>query len=400
MNRRHVAMFLLLAPLAAGGSRAADESTFDPAAATNAFGVDLYRQLHAEGSNLFFSPASIAGALSMTSLGARGATADEMDRVLHLSGDDAGVAAAFGDLMTTLTAANDHATLNVANRLYGQHDFGFSPAFLGLLKRHYGAGLEEVDFRTDPDAARRNINTWVEQQTAQKIRNLLVPGALHAGTRLVLVNAIHFLGTWQQPFAVDATTDAPFHRERGGDVTAPFMHVTGRFGYAEDGDVQILALPYKGGALEMVLILPAEGTSLSSVEAGLDAGKFAGWLAAPAPARVAVGLPRLHLETAFDLAGTLAALGMPTAFTAAADFSGLTTSGAPLNIDKVVHKAYLDVDEKGTEAAAATAVTMEVTSARPVEKLKVFTADRPFILAIRHQASGAVLFLGRVADPS
>ncbi|MBK7771028.1 MAG: hypothetical protein IPI48_11085 [bacterium] len=191
-----------------------------------------------------------------------------------------------------------------------------------------------------------------------------------------------------------------FHRERGGDVTAPFMHVTGRFGYAEDGDVQILALPYKGGALEMVLILPAEGTSLSSVEAGLDAGKFAGWLAAPAPARVAVGLPRLHLETAFDLAGTLAALGMPTAFTAAADFSGLTTGGEPLNIDKVVHKAYLDVDEKGTEAAAATAVTMEVTSARPVEQLKVFTADRPFILAIRHRASGAVLFLGRVADPS
>ncbi|MBK7189994.1 MAG: hypothetical protein IPH86_15325 [bacterium] len=178
------------------------------------------------------------------------------------------------------------------------------------------------------------------------------------------------------------------------------MHVTGRFGYAEDGDVQILALPYKGGALEMVLILPAEGTSLSSVEAGLDAGKFAGWLAAPAPARVAVGLPRLHLETAFDLAGTLAALGMPTAFTAAADFSGLTTSGEPLNIDKVVHKAYLDVDEKGAEAAAATAVTMEVTSARPVEQLKVFTADRPFILAIRHRDSGAVLFLGRVADPS
>ncbi|MBK7771935.1 MAG: hypothetical protein IPI48_15815 [bacterium] len=138
MNRRHVAMFLLLAPLAAGGSRAAGESSFDPAAATNAFGVDLYRQLHAEGSNLFFSPASIAGALSMTSIGARGVTADEMDRVLHLSGDDAGVAAAFGDLMTTLTAANDHATLNVANRLYGQHDFGFSPAFLALLDQHQG----------------------------------------------------------------------------------------------------------------------------------------------------------------------------------------------------------------------------------------------------------------------
>ncbi len=399
MNRRNVAMFLLLAPLAAGGSRAAD-SGFDAAVATNAFSVDLYQQLRAEGTNLFFSPASIASALSMTSIGARGTTAAEMDRVLYLSGDDAKVAAAFGGLMTTLTAANAHSTLNVANRLYGQRDVGFAPEFLALLERHYGAGLERVDFRTDPDAARRNINTWVEEQTAQKIRGLMAPGAVHDRTRLVLVNAIHFLGTWQQPFAVDATADAPFHRERGGDVSAPFMHVTGRFGYAEDGDVQILALPYKGGALEMVLILPAEGTPLSSIEADLDAEKFAGWLAAPAPARVAVGLPRLHLETAFDLAGTLAALGMPTAFTRAADFSGLTTNGEPLNIDKVVHKAYLDVDEKGTEAAAATAVTVGVTSARPVEQLKVFTADRPFILAIRHQASGAVLFLGRVADPS
>lgn len=399
MLNRILGCSLLLLLLSAGGSRAAGEG-FDPASATNAFGLDLYRQLHAEGENLFFSPASIAYALSMTGAGARGLTADEMDRVLHLPADDARVAAGFGGLMTALTAANEHATLNLANRLYGQRGLGFSPEYLALLDRHYGAGLEQIDFRADPAAARRTINAWVEEQTANKILNLLAPGSLDGGTRLVLVNAIHFLGTWQEPFPVEATADAPFHRERGGEVSVPFMHVTGRFGYAEKNGVQILALPYQGGALEMVLVLPAAGTPLAAVEARLDAGVLAGWLAAPTPASVAVGLPRLHLETKFDLAGTLQAMGMPTAFTPAADFSGLTTGGNALAIDEVVHKAYLDVDEKGTEAAAATGVVMRVTSARPVEEPKVFTADRPFILVIRHRASGAVLFMGRVADPS
>jgi len=399
MNQKILGLSLLLLILSAGGCRAAGEG-LDPATATNAFGLDLYQRLRAEGENLFFSPASITYALSMTGIGARGGTAAEMDGVLHLPADDDLVAAGFGGLMTALTAANEHATLNLANRLYGQRGFGFAPAYLALLERHYGAGLAQLDFRADPEAARLVINAWVEDQTAQKIRNLLPSGSLDDRTRLVLVNAIHFLGTWQEPFPVDATADAPFHRERGGDVAVPFMHVTGRFGYAEMDDVQILALPYKGDALEMVLVLPEAGTSLTAVESRLDAGVLAGWLASPAPARVAVGLPRLHLETSFDLATTLGAMGMPTAFTREADFSGMTTGGEALLIDKVVHKAYLDVDEKGTEAAAATGIVMIVTSARPVEELKVFTADRPFVLAIRHKASGAILFMGRVADPS
>jgi serpin B len=400
MTPRIAALSLLFLLLNAGSGRAADEG-FNPAAATNAFGLDLYRQLRTEGENLFFSPASLAYALSMTGVGARGQTADEMDRVLHLPGDDAQVAAGFGGLMTSLTAANKQVTLSLANRLYGQRGFGFSPEYLALLDRHYGAGLEQLDFGADPETARRTINAWVEEQTAQKIRDLLAPGLLNAETCLVLVNAIHFLGAWQEPFSVEATADALFHRERGGDVTVPFMHLTDRFGYAEAGGVQILALPYMGGALEMVLALPAAGGSLAAVEAGLDADTLAGWMAALAPTQVTVDLPRLHLETKFDLAGTLAAMGMPTAFAQTADFSGMTTAGVALRISQVVHKAYLDVDEKGTEAAAATAVVMLRESAfQPGDESKVFTADRPFMLVIRHRTSGAVLFLGRVADPS
>lgn len=402
MTPRIAALSLLFLLLNVGSGRAAEEG-FDPVAATNAFGLDLYRQLRTEGENLFFSPASVAYALSMTSIGARGQTADEMDRVLHLSEDDAQVAAGFGGLMTTLTAANKQVTLNLANRLYGQRGIGFSPEYLALLDRHYGAGLEQLDFGADPEAARRTINAWVEAQTAHKIQDLLAPGLLNAETCLVLVNAIHFLGVWQEPFPVKATADAPFHSEGGGgDVTVPFMHLTDRFGYAEAGGVQILALPYRGDALEMVLALPAVGASLAAVEAGLDADTLAGWMAALAPAQVAVDLPRLHLETAFDLAGMLAAMGMPTAFAPTADFSGMVMGSAALGISQVVHKAYLDVDEKGTEAAATTAVVVMLgaTEVGLEDKLKVFTADRPFVLVIRHRVSGAVLFLGRVADPS
>lgn len=390
---------LLLALLPTASPAAAADAPFTPAASGNAFGLDLYTSLRAEGQNLFFSPASIAYALAMTGLGARGATAAEMDAVLHLPADDAVVAAGFGALMGEVAKEGGPVTINLANRLYGQRGTPFAPDFLALLERHFGAGLERVDYRHDPEAARRLINTWVEEQTAQKIRDLLAPGSVNADTRLTLVNAVYFLGAWARPFPKEATADAPFHREQGGDVTVPFMHMTGRFGYLEQDGVQIVSLPYRGNTMEMVVILPAAGTPLPTIEAQLDADRLATWLAAPAPAKVVVTLPRLHLETSFDLATALAALGMPTAFTRSADFSGMTTDGTPLLISRVVHKAYLDVDEEGTEAAAATAIMAEVTSAMRPEPPKEFRADRPFILAIRHKASGAILFLGRVADP-
>lgn len=393
-----LAAILLLAVLPAVAPAA--DTPFAPAAAGNAFGLDLYGNLRADGENLFFSPASIAYALAMTGLGARGGTAAEMDGVLHLPADDAVVAAGFGALMSDLARGDGAVTVNLANRLYGQRGTPFAPAYLALLERHFGAALEQVDYRNDSEAARRLINGWVEEQTAQKIRDLLAPGTVTSTTELVLVNAVYFLGKWVEPFPKHATVDAPFHRERGGDVTTKFMHKTGRFGYAELDGVQIATLPYRGDSMEMVVILPAEGTTLAKAEAQLDAGRLAAWLAAPAPTQVAVTLPRLHLETSFDLGGALAKLGMPTAFSGDADFTGMTTDATPLFISKVLHKAYLDVDEEGTEAAAATAVIMERASIMAPGQVKTFRADRPFILAIRHKASGAILFLGRVADPS
>lgn len=399
MRSAFVAVTLLALLLAAAPASAA-EAPFAPAAAGNAFGLDLYTSLRTDGQNLFFSPASIAYALAMTSLGARGGTAAEMDGVLHLPADDAAVAAGFGALMADMAKAGGPVTINLANRLYGERTTPFAPDYLALLERHFGAALEQVDYRNDPEAARRLINTWVEDRTAQKIRDLLAPGSVNADTRLTLVNAVYFLGAWARPFPKEATADAPFHREQGGDVTVPFMHLTGRFGYLEQDGVQIVSLPYRGNTMEMVVILPAAGTPLPTIEAQLDADRLATWLTAPMPTKVAITLPRLHLETSFDLAKALAALGMPTAFTHRADFSGMTTDGTPLLISRVVHKAYLDVDEEGTEAAAATAVMMEATSAMRPEQPKDFRADRPFILAIRHKASGAILFLGRVADPA
>ena len=389
---------LALLPLLLSPCAEASGGDTDAAAAGNAFAVDLYARLGGGDGNLFFSPASIACALAMTRTGARGATAAEMDRVLHFAPGDPQLAASFGRLMSMLTADQEQAVLRLANRLYGQTGFGFRPEFLGDLRTHFGADLEQLDFKTDPESARGVINAWVEEQTEDKILDLLGAGALTPDTRLVLVNAVYFLGTWQKPFPVDATVDRPFHRSAGGDVDVPFMHVTGRFGYAEADRVQVLSLPYKGGGLDMVLVLPAAGTPLADIEDDLDAAMFAGWLAAPQATEVQVALPRLHLETSFDLAVTLRAMGMGLAFSGSADFTGMAAAGG-LAIDEVVHKAFLEVDEKGTEAAAATAVIMKTTSVSP-QRPRVFTADRPFVLAIRHRETGAVLFLGRVADPS
>jgi len=369
----------------------------------NALGLDLYRILATErGGNLFISPYSIMLALAMTYAGARGQTAQEMAEVLHFSLPDEQLHPAMNALDLALHVGEDREMdsydppiFRSANALWGQKGLGFQDAFLETLAINYGAGMRVLDF-SRPEDARGTINDWVAEQTEDRIKDLIPPGLLSELTRLVLTNAVYFKAQWQNPFMVDATEDGPFHRLDGSAVAVPMMQQTENLGYyAEDG-LQVVELPYAGGTHSMLIMLPEEG-GLEDLAASLDEARLRSLVDQLERQSVALTLPRFEYEAEFALGDTLAAMGMPTAFGPEADFSGMTTE-AGLFISEVVHKAWVAVDEKGTEAAAATAVIM-VESAMPMEPVEV-TVDRPFLFAIRHRDTGALLFLGQVVDPS
>jgi serpin B len=397
------------------------------------FAWNLYRQTVDTDGNLFFSPYSVASALGMTLLGARGVTEREMQQVLFGGADHH---AELGRLTRQLTTAGEQAPdaqpdgprpdsgpgapgsvgprgqpdadippyeLTVANALWLQDGFALRREFLDASERHYGARPFTVDYRAQPEAARQRINTWVSEQTRQRIVDLLAPGSVHALTRLILTNAIYFKSGWQSPFIEGATQPAPFHRRDGSTVQAPLMRQTSRLAYRELDDAQVLRLPYRGGELAMLVVLPRTADGLAALESSLTPETLLALIAGEGATmrRVEVHLPRFRVEHTLDLGPHLAVLGMPSAFVASqADFSGMT-GGRDLMIDAVVHKAFVEVDEEGTEAAAATAVTMMPTSMPgPQDEPIVFKADRPFLFAIVHQTSRAILFLGRVTDPS
>lgn len=384
-------LHLLLIALLAAPAATAEES---PARIDNRFGCQLYGKLRAQDGNVFCSPLSVRTALAMTWAGARGRTADEMAAALHLAGKQDSHAA-LGALMADLssTGGPQRHELAVANALWGQQGEPFLEAYLSLVERHYAAGFRRTDFRNAPDAARRTINDWVSQRTRQRIRDLLQPGVLTPNTSLVLTNAIYFKGTWERPFSAKATVDRPFRLEGQRSIRVPTMHQVARFGYAEDQGVQALELAYRGGRIALVVLLPE---SLSSFEKELDASRIRALTDRLADEQVAVFLPRFRVTSSFSLAETLAGMGMPTAFTGRADFSGMNGKGG-LFISAVEHKAFVAVDEAGTEAAAATGVVMK-RGGLP-EGTKLFRADRPFLFLIRDRKTDCLLFLGRVVDP-
>jgi serpin B len=387
-----VPVLLLAAGPAAGGA----DAPAGMADAINAFSVDIYRALDDEEGNLFLSPASISYALGMTRVGARGGTGAEMDRVLHLPADRATANAGYDTLRRALDGADRPWTLRLANRLYGQRGLPFRQPFLDTVARRFGGGFEAVDYRADAEGARTAINAWVSEQTADRIPELLNRGTVGRETRLVLVNAIYFLADWQRTFRAEDTADLPFHLPGGGKATVPLMKQEAHFSYAAPAGLQVLTMPYEGEGLEMVVLLPAQDLGLAGLERQLTAANLAAWLEAGTRRNVRVFLPRFEFTARFRLRDTLGGMGMPAAFSDHADFSGMVDGGG-LAIDDVVHKAYVRVDEKGTEAAAATGVIMRTTSvAAPPE---IFRADRPFLFLIRHRESGAVLFMGRVVDP-
>jgi serpin B len=362
----------------------------------NQFALELYGRLRGQQGNLFFSPYSISTALAMTYGGARGQTAEQMAATLHFTLPPERLHPAMVTLIRAVNGAGKQrgCQLRTANALWGQKGHPFRPEFLALTQDNYGAGLREVDFAGAAEPARRTINAWVEKETGDKIKDLIRPGVLAGDTRLVLTNAIYFKGDWASQFKKDRTREEPFHVSADKTVPMPLMHQGGRFKHFDGGNFQALELPYAGKDLAMVVLLPRKVYGLADFEKTLTADNLAGWLDKLREHEVEVALPRFRMTGEFLLNKTLFEMGMPSAFTRAADFSGMD-GRKDLFLSKVIHKAFVDVNEAGTEAAAATAVVGE----EQAERVKsVFRADHPFAFLIRDTRSGSILFLGRLTN--
>jgi serpin B len=375
--------------------------------ATNRLGLALYATLRERPGNFAISPASVELAMAMTAIGARAETAAEMERVLGLDSARPHDAAASLLRRWNDPEAPGDLELRVINRLFGEQTFRFEQDFLYRARTSYAAPLESVDFRTDADGARQRVNGWVSEQTAERIRELLPPGSVDATTPLVLVNAVYLLAKWAQPFDPTATRDAPFHTAADATVQAPFMNRTGPMRYAEDDAVHVVELPYRGGRLAMLVVVPKTRDGLRAVESTLDVGVLRRWTDGLRDRPVALALPKLTIDppAPMELADALADLGMPRAFDRArADFSGMAaplTDEDRLFIARVFHQAFVRFDEEGTEAAAATAVVMGPAGAPPPPDPPVAVrADRPFLFLIRDIDNGAALFFGRCVAPT
>jgi serpin B len=371
----------------------------------SAFAFELYEALKGKEGNLFYSPYSISLALAMTYAGARGETAQQMADTLHFMLEQDKLHPAFNWLDTELASRGEGAQgkdgegfrLNIVNAIWGQKDYEFLPTFLDVLAENYGAGLRLLDFITESENSRVTINDWVSDQTEGRIKNLIPPGAIDALTRLVLTNAIYFNAAWEHPFNEKMTADGSFYLLDGGQVTVPMMKQTESFGYTEGEGYQAVELPYDGNELSMVILLPEAG-QFEAFEEGLQSQQVSDIMSGLQSTEVALTVPKFEFDSDFSLKDTLAEMGMPIAFSGGADFSGMT--GNPeLAISDVLHKAFVSVDEAGTEAAAATAVIMRLTAV-PGESSVNVTIDHPFIFLIRDIETGAILFVGRVLNPA
>jgi len=385
----------------------------------NQFSLALYGKLRQTDGNLFFSPYSISTALAMTYAGAEGRTARQMAETLGFP-TSAGVleeieaegepmtpeefAQAFGEIVRGLNAQGQAGSfeLEVANALWGQAGYPFRPEFIQRVESHYGGKLQEMDFVRAAEQARQTINGWVAQETNEKIKDLLGRGTVGPMTRLVLTNAIYFKGRWAAPFEERQTRPEPFALLDGGTVQAPMMNQKAEFRYAQvganhDSPLQVLELPYVDQGLSMIILLPKATDGIEGLEARLNRETLTAWLDPLRRCEVKVTIPKFKLTSKFDLRKVLTGMGMTDAFSEAADFSGMTER-RELFLSAVVHQAYVDVNEEGTEAAAATGAVISLTSMR-VDETPVFRADHPFIFLIRDNASGSILFLGRVMNP-
>ena len=365
----------------------------------NQFGIACYRQLNGGRDNLIFSPFSISSALSMTLAGARGNTAAEIAAVLHQNYPDAQYPAALmalADQLSKRANGGGNQFLN-ANALWVQRGFALEPDFQRTLETTYAAPLSPVDFERSLEQSRTAINSWTDEHTKGKIHELFARGSIDRSTRLILTSAVYFFGKWERPFSSKATSPAAFKLGQGGTMQTPFMHQTASFGYAETGDLQILEMRYAGTGVAWDVLLPKTDNGLSNLEDALTPENLAAWLGGLSTRKVEVAIPKFRAEAGFSLREALAHLGMPSAF-GAADFSGID-GRRDLALADVVHKAFVDVSEEGTEAAAATGSIAVLVSAVTPEHT-VFRADHPFVFLIRDTDTGLILFAGRLMNPS
>ena len=400
--KKTLAVFAVFA-LLAGSCPASDVE--DLATDNTRFALKLYRELNDGSGNLFFSPYSISTAMAMTWGGARGETASQMAGALEftLKPDKEGgplgrerLHIAFGELQRSLRAAGGKGgvEMSIANALWPQNKYPFLKSYLDQIKAEYGSAGRPLDYGS-PEEARGVINGWVEGETRQKIKDLLPEGSIDSMTRMVLTNAIYFKGNWATQFKVKSTREMPFRLAAGKSAKTPMMFQKGNFGFFQDNEVQVLEMPYKGEKVSMVALLPRKVDGLAALEKNLSTAKLSGWLGKLRRMKVDTLFPKFKMTSRFDLSSKLQNLGMKKAF-GAADFSGMDGT-TKLYLSAVFHKAFVEVNEEGTEAAAATGA---VVGLRSIRRGPSFRADHPFLFLIRDKATGSILFLGRYASPA
>ena len=368
----------------------------------NKFCFDLYDQLIKENKgNIFFSPYSISTALAMTYAGARGVTEKEMAKVLHFTLSREKLHSAFFELSSLMKEIQEKGdvALSVANSLWIQKDFKLEKSFLKTTDKFYGAVPFLVDFVNDRENTRKRINLWVEEKTNEKIKNLIPGGVLDNLTRLVLTNAIYFKGNWITKFKKSQTKKMPFWIDLENKKDVDTMFLTHTFKYREKENLQVLEMPYTGEDLSMLVILPSKEYGIKNLEKELRNSTLQNWMSGLYRIKVKVYFPKFKMTSKFNMKKTFQAMGMGNAFSRNANFSGM--SEKPLKISEIIHKAFVEVNEEGTEAAAATAVIMKrIVSVRPKPRIPEFRADHPFIFMIMERSTGSILFMGRIADPS
>ncbi|MDY6866241.1 MAG: serpin family protein [Halobacteriota archaeon] len=379
---------------------AAPEKEMAVVNSSNQFALDLYSNLREEDGNVFFSPYSISTALAMTYEGARGETAEEIQSVFYFPVDDETRRRSFEAIHNNFNKEDADYKLETANALWIQEDYRILDEYIDTIEKYYGGRATNLDFINSTEDSRQTINSWVEEKTNNKIKDLFPQGSLDRYTRLVLTNAIYFKGDWVKQFDESDTRDEDFRVSSNQTVKVPMMRRTGkeeRFNYTETEELQLLEMLYEGEELSMLILLP-KNDDIESIEESLTFENLGDWKSELRTQQVNVFIPKFTFTTRYSLNENLKEMGMPSAFTEKeADFSGIDGT-YKLLIQSVVHQAFVDVNEEGTEAAAATGVSFGITSLPP--EPKTFRADHPFIFIIQERETGTILFLGRVTDPS